>query len=210
MFPDVVERTLRLWRRLWLALTCAWQIIFDGGYAWRLSQLPVGGRTTPRARAPEAAVKASIKASINAEPQPLAALGERSRRGGPGSDHTSAQLLLGLLQRRGRLVDFLRQEIDGFDDADVAAAARLVHEGCRQALADVARIEPIRAEAEDSPIDLGADYDAAATKLTGQVSGDPPYHGVVRHRGWRVTELELPELVAGHDASVIAPAEVEL
>jgi hypothetical protein len=44
----------------------------------------------------------------------------------------------------------------------------------------------------------------------GNVHGAPPYRGTLRHRGWRAAGLTLPELVGGHDPSVLAPAEVEL
>ena len=56
-----------------------------------------------------------------------------------------ALLLLELLQREGRLVDFSEQDIAKFSDADVAAAARLVHDGCRKALRAHVPVTPIRA-----------------------------------------------------------------
>jgi hypothetical protein len=57
---------------------------------------------------------------------------------------------------------------------------------------------------------VAAGYDPSEVKLTGKVTGKPPYRGVLRHRGWRVRELSLPEALEGHDFGVIAPAEVEL
>lgn len=118
--------------------------------------------------------------------------------------------LLALLQREGRFVDFLQQDIADFPDAEVGVAARVVHEGCRKALRAHADIEPVRGEPEGAPVTLEAGFDADAVKLVGEVKGPPPYAGVLRHRGWRAKKLELPERVGGHDARILAAAEVEL
>lgn len=121
-----------------------------------------------------------------------------------------ALLLLALLQREGRFVDFLQQDVTSFDDAQVGAAARVVHEGCRRTLASHLKVEPIQAEAEGESTTLNAGYDVQAIKLVGNVSGKPPYKGNVQHRGWRALSLELPQEVGAHDPSVLAQAEIEL
>jgi len=121
----------------------------------------------------------------------------------------AALQLLGLLQREGRLVDFLQQDITTFSDADVGAAARVVHDGCRTALGTHWRVTAVRTEEEGSRVTLDA-VDPQSIKLTGNVQGEPPYCGVLRHRGWRVERLELPRALPGHDFRVLAPAEVEL
>jgi Domain of unknown function (DUF2760) len=123
---------------------------------------------------------------------------------------TPALQLLSLLQREGRLVDFLQQDIAAFSDVDVGVAARVVHDGCRKALRAHAEIEPVRLEDEGARVVLAAGFDADAVKLVGEVHGHPPYAGVLRHKGWRARRLELPQMVGGHDAHVLAPAEVEL
>ncbi len=129
----------------------------------------------------------------------------------PGTDGaTSALQLLSLLQREGRLVDFLQQDIAAFADADVGVAARVVHEGCRRALRAHAEIAPVRAEGEGARVALTAGFDPDAVKLVGEVRGEPPYEGVLRHRGWRAIKLELPSVVGDFDAHILAPAEVEL
>jgi hypothetical protein len=92
----------------------------------------------------------------------------------------------------------------------VGAAARVVHEGCRKALRTHAEIEPVRAEDEGARVKLEGGFDADSVKLVGDVKGEPPYAGVLRHRGWRARKLELPRLVGAHDAHILAPAEVEL
>ena len=118
-------------------------------------------------------------------------------------------MLLRLLQRDGRFVDFVQQDITSFADSDVAAAARVVHEGCRRALAGHAKIVPVRPEAEGSKLTLDAN-EAARVKLIGEVTGKPPFSGVLRHRGWRLDSLKLPTRVGDHDPAVLADAEVEL
>ncbi len=126
------------------------------------------------------------------------------------ADPASALVLLGLLQRHGRFVDFVHQEIAEFDDSEVGAAARVVHEGCRKALTGHVEVEPIRTEPEESSIEVPKGFDPSEIKLTGNVTGSAPYRGVLRHQGWRVSELSLPRPLKDHDSFIVAPAEVEL
>jgi hypothetical protein len=118
--------------------------------------------------------------------------------------------LLGLLQRDARFIDFVEEDIAGYSDADIGAAARLVHDGCRATLHEHFTIEPVREEAEGARITLPDGFDATAIRLTGNVVGRAPFNGSIRHRGWRVAQVRLPKLTKDHDATVIAPAEVEL
>lgn len=122
----------------------------------------------------------------------------------------AALQLLGLLQREARFIDFVQEDVAAYSDADIGAAARVVHEGCRKVLGEHFSIEPVRSEPEGSRITLPDGFDAAAVRLTGKVVGKPPFTGSLGHRGWRVTDTRLPKLAEGHDASVIAQAEVEL
>lgn len=121
----------------------------------------------------------------------------------------SAIQMLSILQRKGRLIDFLQENIQPFDDAQIGAAVRNVHEGCRQALAEHVTLEPVMQEAEGSTVNIPTGFDAHAIRLTGNVSGDPPFNGEVRHRGWRVTRIDLPELMQKQDR-IVAAAEVEV
>jgi hypothetical protein len=122
----------------------------------------------------------------------------------------SALQLLSLLQQEARLVDFLQEDLKGFADADVGAAARVVHEGGRKVLAQYFSLEPVRTETEETRITLPAGFNAAEIRLTGNVVGEPPFTGTLLHRGWRVTDTRLPKLSAAHDAQIIAAAEIEL
>jgi len=122
----------------------------------------------------------------------------------------AALQLLSLLQRDARLLDFVSESLADYNDAQVGAAARLVHEGCAKVLREHFSIVPARDEAEGNRIVLPPGFDVAATRLAGNVVGQPPFSGTLRHRGWRVEEVRLPQLAAGHDTRVLAPAEVEL
>ncbi len=123
---------------------------------------------------------------------------------------TAALQLLGLLQREARFIDFVEEDLTTYSDADIGAAGRVVHEGCRKVLREHFQIAPVRSEAEGSRITLPAGFDASAIRLTGNVVGQAPFTGTLGHRGWRVAGSELPQLAPGHDASVLAQAEVEL
>jgi hypothetical protein len=121
-----------------------------------------------------------------------------------------ALAFLALLQREGRLVDFLREPLDGFGDADIGAAARDVHRGCRKVLEQHLSIEPVMPGAEEEKVSVPKGFDPAEVRLIGEAKGEPPFKGTLRHHGWRVVEAKLPTLADGVDRAVIAPAEVEL
>ena len=122
----------------------------------------------------------------------------------------SALQLLGLLQQHGRFIDFVEEPVDRFSDAQVGAAARVVHQGCRTALHDHFDIEPIRAEQEGTRVTVPAGFDAGAIRLTGNVVGEAPFSGKLLHKGWRATAVKLPKLATGHDVRTLAAAEIEL
>ncbi len=119
--------------------------------------------------------------------------------------------VLAVLQRDGRLVDFLQEEIDPYTDAQVGAAVRDIHRGCRKALRDYLTLEPVLGAAEGESVTVTADFDPAAVRLTGNVAGNPPFRGVLKHHGWRVKAAQWPTLPGSRpDATILAPAEVEL
>ena len=123
---------------------------------------------------------------------------------------TAALQLLGLLQREARFVDFIQEDVAPYTDAEIGAAARVVHAGCRKVLGEHFSIAPVRTEAEGSRITLPAGFDATAVRLTGHVVGQAPFSGTLSHRGWQVTNVTLPQLTDVQAAKVIAQAEVEL
>jgi hypothetical protein len=127
----------------------------------------------------------------------------------PEPDDTPALRLLGMLQEEGRFVDFLEEDLAPYPDEQIGAAARGIHEGCRKALGERIAFEPVLRGAEGDEVTVDAGFDPAAIRLTGNVGGAPPFHGVLRHTGWRVTHAALPAR-RGHDPRLIAPAEVEI
>ncbi|MBX7193155.1 MAG: DUF2760 domain-containing protein [Sandaracinaceae bacterium] len=122
----------------------------------------------------------------------------------------AALQLLALLQREGRFVDFLEEDVSSFSDAQIGAAARVVHDGCRKAIREHLPIAPVRSEDEGARVKLEKGFDAHAVRLTGNVTGEAPFTGTLAHRGWKVKEVKLPKMTEGHDATIVAPAEVEV
>jgi len=178
-------------KRVSLAFGSFFSTLSNAGYAARVQDLREHGDAAPTP-APAAAPVAPAPAPLK-ETSPDAAL-----------------QLLALLQREARLIDFAQESLTGYSDADIGSAARLVHEGCAKVLREHFTLAPVRSEAEGNRITLDAGFDARAVRLTGNVVGQAPFTGALSHRGWRATEVRLPKLASGHDASVLAQAEVEL
>jgi Domain of unknown function (DUF2760) len=129
----------------------------------------------------------------------------------PPTDSTDrAVQMLAILQRDGRLIDFLTEEIAPYSDAQIGAAVRDLHQSCKQTLSRYVTLEPIIASEEGEAVTLQEAIDPAAVKLIGNVTGKPPLRGLLRHRGWRVSAVNLPPLPAAAGRQVVAPAEVEL
>jgi hypothetical protein len=150
--------------------------------------------------------KGKPAAPAGAAPAPLSSTAEPLKRSNPDA----ALQLLSLLQQEARFVDFIREDLTGFSDADIGAAARVVHEGGQRVLNDYFTLTPVRNEEEETRITLPAGFNPTEVRLTGNVIGEPPFTGTLIHRGWKAEAVKLPELAAGHDIAVIAPAEVEL
>lgn len=189
------EPTLSFPTRLWFAWICFFRVLFDGAFAQRAWDAREAAALPPAPEPPRLDTP---------KPEPVVEVEAKV----PSTEPALA--LLALLQREGRLVDFLEQDVAGFADAEIGAVARVVHEGCRKALREHVTIEPVRAEQEGAAVTLTAGFSPSEIKLSGNVAGSAPYRGVLRHRGWRAAKASLPVPVAGHDASVLAPAEVEL
>ncbi|MEE4605767.1 MAG: DUF2760 domain-containing protein [Desulfobacteraceae bacterium] len=118
--------------------------------------------------------------------------------------------LFALMQREGRLMDFLDEDLDGYDDAQIGSAVRSIHTGCRQLVQQYLSPEPVMDQHEGAVVEVPVDFDPGAVKLTGNVVGDPPFNGILRHKGWRVGKMSLPTLSGRKNAEIIAPAEVEI
>ncbi len=128
----------------------------------------------------------------------------------PERVHAPALMLLAALQREGRLIDFLQQDVAGFADEEVGAAARVVHGGCRKVLRQSMDLEPAVTGSEGSPMTVPTGFDPQRIRLTGNVTGQPPFRGVLKHHGWVTTAIRFPAVSEALDPRVVAPAEVEL
>lgn len=128
----------------------------------------------------------------------------------PVESFDRAVQMLALLQRDGRLIDFLSEDVSPYPDAQLGAAVRSVHENSRKVLEQYVKLEPIITSDEDRPVTLHAGFDAASIKVIGNATGQPPMQGLLRHKGWRATQVNLPALPEGVGRSVVAPAEVEI
>ncbi len=118
--------------------------------------------------------------------------------------------LFALMQREGRLMDFLDEDLDGYEDAQIGAAVRSIHAGCRQLVHKYLKPEPVMDQHEGAVVEVPVDFDPGVVKLTGNVVGEPPFSGILRHKGWQVGKMNLPTLSGRQNAEIIAPAEVEI
>ncbi|MFL6257162.1 MAG: DUF2760 domain-containing protein [Pyrinomonadaceae bacterium] len=164
----------------------------------------------PEEIATEVAPSAAQTAPEREPETPALPAGQADARTAEESTDRAVQIL-SLLQRDGRLIDFLSEDIAPYQDAQVGAAVREVHTNCRNALAQYITLEPIMEGEEDRPVTVAEGFDPASVKLIGNVTGRPPLRGLLRHKGWRVAEVNMPSLPApGAGRTVVAPAEVEI
>lgn len=178
--------------RVSYAFRCFFAILFRGAIA---PDLLAAMRAAPSARAPAPAAGAAPAAA----PAPA--------REDPGE---RAVQLLAILQRDGRLVDFLREDLAAYTDTQVGAAVRDVHANCRQVLERYLPVESVLADEEGRIAVISAPVDPASMRLVGNVGQQATYRGTVRHRGWRVGRIALPPLPAVEARLIVAPAEVEV
>lgn len=158
---------------------------------------PVGRATEPTREAEPAKAEAAVPAAAP-----------------PPTNQAEAEVVsfLATLQDKGRFIDFLMDDVSAYGDAEVGAAARVVHEGCRAVLREHFDITPIRTESEGSNITVPENYHADEYRLVGRISGEAPFSGRLVHRGWKTVSIKLSRVLrAGDDRlPTIAPAEVEL
>ena len=131
----------------------------------------------------------------------------------PAENQAEAEVVafFALLQEKGRFVDFLMDDVTAYDDAQVGAAARVVHQGCREVLREHFKITPVSDAAEGSRVTVPAGYAPDEYRLLGKLSGEPPFSGTLVHKGWKTESVRLPRIIkGGARLPGIAPAEVEL
>lgn len=189
----------------WLAFLCFFKILFGRTLPAEAAEfLPeeVKPKALPEPVPEKEREKPVEKPAAKPAEKPAKALAQHHRDG--------ALALLALLQREGRFIDFVRDSVDGASDADIGAAAREVHRGCRKVLDQHLSFEPVMPGNEEEKVSVPKGFDPAEIRLIGEAKGEPPFRGTLRHHGWRVVDAKLPTLAEGVDRTVIAPAEVEL
>ena len=176
--------------RLFLAIRVFFQVLFSSAKSGLIRDA-LGGKASPTPEAPKPAAK----------PAPVPKAPVRSE----------AVTLLAALQREGRLIDFLQENLADYTDAQIGAAARQIHRDCGAVLARLFEVRPVLDQPEGAAVEVPPGFDAGRFRLTGNVSGSPPFHGRLAHHGWEAAKCELPAWTGQEtSARVIAPAEVEL
>jgi len=178
--------------RVFVAIRAFFRALVDGDFARRVALL-LGGASVSEAPA---------QARPEATAAPAKAKTER---------RSDAISLLAALEREGRLVDFLQESLEGYNDAQIGAAARDVHRDCAAVLRRMFALEPVLAETEGAVVEVPSGYDTGVYRLTGNVTGQPPFRGTMIHHGWRATACQVPAFSGSREgALVVAPAEIEL
>lgn len=209
--------------RIGMAFSCFFKLLFSGKLPDGAAQfLPPAAKTldAPASPAPAKVIAAGdLEQRVQRDPGGIAVGGATSDKADKADkpknntvahQRDGALAMLALLQREGRLIDFLREPLDSFTDADIGAAARDVHRGCRKVLDQHLTMEAVMPGAEEDRVTVPKGFDPAEIRLIGEARGEAPFKGTLRHHGWRVTDAKLPTLVEGVDRSVVAPAEVEV
>ncbi len=117
---------------------------------------------------------------------------------------------LSILQRDGRLLDFFDEDLSLYDDEQIGAAVRSIQEDCKKTIKKYIDAKPVLEAEEGEIVRIEPGFDIDAIKLVGNVSGEPPFEGVLKHRGWKAGKKEIPKLSDIQDSGIIIPAEVEI
>lgn len=184
--------------RFLLAIQVWWRTLVDAEFGRQVAELLSGKPAAPAI--PPASAPAATKPDSIAKKQPEA----------PKRPHRSDALtLLATLQREARLIDFLKESIADYSDAQIGAAVRDIHRDAAGVLDRLFNIRPI--ETHEEGAEIQAPPDADRYRLIGTVRGAPPHRGRLVHHGWEAAKCEVPEWSGNSVASqVIAPVEVEL
>jgi hypothetical protein len=170
--------------RIVLAFRCFFGILFQG----RLSDTTIAGLGLSR-RAPAAA------------PAPASPPVSKASDG--------ALQILGIMQRDSRLLDFLMEDLTSYSDDQIGAAVRELHDQCRDAVSRYVTLQPV-IDGVEGTFTQAPSKDPNIVKFVGNVPAKPPAGGTLRHKGWRAVKVDLPALAARQDASILAPAEIEV
>ncbi len=179
--------------RLFQAISVFFKVLFDGDFA-----------TAVKLTGSDAGQPALPASESTPAPKPKPAAPKPPAR-------NDAITLLATLQREARFVDIVMEPLGEYTDAQVGAATRDVLRDCGKTLDRLFALEPISESEEGSSHEIPADYDTARYRMTGNVSGNPPYKGQLVHHGWQAAHCELPKWLGDEDSAlVVAPVEIEI
>ena len=170
------------------------------GLLLALFVLVLSFRAGPKATSPSIAAPAPAPTPATLPPPVIAT----------NQAETEIVAFFALLQDRGRLVDFLMEDLTAYDDARVGAAARVVHQGCGEVLKEYFKITSVSEAEEGSQVVVPAGYAADQYRMIGKLGGDPPFAGKLVHKGWKTEYVKLPRITKTDRLPAIAPAEVEI
>jgi hypothetical protein len=123
--------------------------------------------------------------------------------------HHGAVRILAEMQKEGRLIDFLQEDLENYSDEEIGGSVRTIHEGCKKVMDKSLSLEKILDQEEESTCRINKDYDAKSIKLTGRVGDIYPMKGTLVHPGWKVKEVNLTQKTKATQ-NILAPAEVEI
>jgi hypothetical protein len=117
---------------------------------------------------------------------------------------------LSVLQRDGRLLDFLDEDLSVYDDGQIGAAVRSIQEDCKKTMKKYIDPKPVIQGEEGESVTIEPGFDIDAITLVGNVSGEPPFQGILKHRGWKAGKKDLPRLSDIQNPDIMTPAEIEI
>jgi hypothetical protein len=171
--------------RIVLAFRCFFNILFSG----RLSDSAITGLGLSR--------RAAAPAAPAAPPAPVAKVSD------------GALQILAILQRDSRLLDFLMEDLTTYSDDQIGGAVRELHDQCRDSVSRYVTLQPV-IDGVEGTFAQATSKDPNVVKFVGNVPATPPSGGMLRHKGWRAVKVDLPALAAKQDATILAPAEIEV
>jgi hypothetical protein len=185
-------------RRIFIAIRVFFLVLFHGQIAAEVDEV------LKKRKLPQPMATAELP---RAEERPAKAKPTAAKTVG----RSEAVTLLATLQREARLVDFVKEPLAGYSDAQIGAVARDVHRDCGAVLQRLFDLKPVVEQEEGAEIEVHSGFDAGRFHLTGNVVGEPPFHGRLAHHGWIAAACNLPAWTGSKEsATIIAPVEVEL
>jgi hypothetical protein len=179
--------------RVFLAFRCFFNILFHGQLSDAArSSLGLSGR----AASPATSAKSAAPAA--------AAVATPSAKTSDG-----ALQILSIMQRDSRLLDFLMEDLASYSDDQIGAAVRELHDQCRDSVSRYITLQPV-IDGVEGTFTQAPSKDPGIVKFVGNVPATPPGGGTLRHKGWRAAKIDLPALPPKQDASILAPAEIEI